>query len=295
MSARRGGTPADAARVVLSALRRRVDDGRFGVDAAVETAFVHLVRPGGPGERLGPADRATLRDTLAKLARPLQSTGPMPRALLAFARDAVDAALALLRTPRHPGAAIEQQIDSSTAQLARAALWAESTRARDDEDLVRRAVTRALRERKRGRRGRVPVDVPEGDPLRAVLHLPAHGRVWLPKNDLRAKIAATGKGSPFGEALKQAARFAEEHVRDALGEELWALARPVGFADRAETRVILEVGSSAAAHEAQLRQREFVGTLRTLPGLEKVKAIKVLVVAAQALPLTPPRGRPPRA
>jgi hypothetical protein len=99
VSARRGGTPADAARVVLSALRRRVDDGRFGVDAAVETAFVHLVRPGGPGERLGPADRAALRDTLAKLARPLQSTGPMPRALLAFARDAVDAALALLRAP----------------------------------------------------------------------------------------------------------------------------------------------------------------------------------------------------
>lgn len=284
MSARRGGTPADAARVVLSALRRRVDDGRFGVDAAVETAFVHLVRPGGPGERLGPADRAALRDTLAKLARPLQSTGPMPRALLAFARDAVDAALALLRAPRHPGAAIEQQIDSSTAQLARAALWAESTRARDDEDLVRRAVTRALRERKRGRRGRVPVDVPEGDPLRAVLHLPAHGRVWLPKNDLRARIVESARGSAFGAALQHAARFAEEPMRSALGEELWALARPVGFADHAETRVLVEVASSAAAHEAQLRSREFVGTLRALPGLERVKGIKVLVVSTEPAP-----------
>lgn len=296
MSARRtGSSAADAVRVVLAALRRRVDDGRFGVDAAVETAFTHLVRPGGPGERLGAADRATLRDTLTKLARPLQSTGPMPRALLAFARDAVDAARGLVRAPRHPGAAINDQVDAGTAELARAALWAESTRARDDEDLVQRAVTRALREKKRGRRGRVPVDVPEGDPLRAVLHLPAQGRVWLPRNDLRAKIAATGKGSPFGEALKQAARFAEEHVRDALGEELWALARPVGFADRAETRVLLEVASSAAAHEAQLRQREYVGTLRTLPGLEKVKAVKVLVVAAESLPITPARSRPPRA
>lgn len=275
----------DATRVVVSALRRRVDDGRFSADAAVETALAHLLRPGGPGARLGPVDRASLREVLVKLARPLASVGPMPRALLAFARDAVDATLALHREPRHPGVYIEEKTDGGTAALARAALWAESTRAKDDDDLVRRAVTRAVREKKRGRRGKVPVDVPEDDPLRAVLHLPARGRVWLPRNDLRAKIAGSSKGTAFGAALQQAARFAEEAIRDALGEELWALARPVGFADRGETKVLLEVTSSAAAHEAQLRQREFIGTLRTLRGLERVKTVKIVVVTPEVLPV----------
>lgn len=282
----------DATRVVVSALRRRVDDGRFSAEAAVDTALVHLLRPGGPGARLGAADRATLRDALVRLAQPLQRSGPMPRVLLGFARDAVEAALALGPKPRHPGVQIEEAVDGGTAALARAAVWAESPRARDDDDLVRRAVTRALREKKRGRRGKVPVDVAEGDPLRAVLHLPAHGRVWLPKNDLRARIAGASQGTPLGAALQQASRFAEEHVRGPLGEELWALARPVGFADRAETRVLLEAPSSAAAHEAQLRSREFVGTLRTLAGFERVKAIKVMVVAPSALPVLSAPRRP---
>ncbi len=282
--------------MVLVTLRRRVDEGQFSAEVAAETALAQLLRPGGPGARLGPVDRATLRDQVAALARPLATTGPMPRALLTFARDAVNATLVLLRPGRHPGARLEERIDDDTASLARAALWAELTRARDGDDLVRRAVTRAIREKKRGRRGKVTVDVPEDDPLRAVLHLPAHGRVWLPKNDLRAKIANTTKGSPFGAALQQAARFAEEVIRDAIGEELWALARPVGFADRAETRVVVEVTSSAAAHEAQLRTRELVGTLRTLPGMGRVKSIKVLV-ASPADPsarhdLTRPRRGP---
>ena len=44
--------------------------------------------------------------------------------------------------------------------------------------------------------------------------------------------------------------------------------------------MLLEVSSSAAAHEAQLRAREFVGTLRTLPGLSRLKGVKVQVAAA---------------
>lgn len=272
----RGARAADdAVRVLLAALRRRVDDGRFSAEVAAETALAQLLRAGGPGAQLGAIDRAALREAVAALARPLATTGPMPRALLAFARDAVQATTALRRPYRHPGAALEQRIDDDTATLARAALWAEATRGRGDDDLVRRAVTRALREKKRGRRGHVTVDVPDDDPLRALLHLPSRGRVWLPKNDLRARIAGTAAGTPFGAALQQAARFAEEVVRGALGEELWALARPVGFADRAETRVLVEVASSAAAHEAQLRSREIVATLRTLPGLARVKGIRV--------------------
>ncbi|MCC7070569.1 MAG: DUF721 domain-containing protein [Deltaproteobacteria bacterium] len=274
----------DAVRVLVVALRRRVDDGRFDVDIATSTALQQLLRAGGPGAPLGPADRATLRVAVAALARPFATTGPMPRALLAFARDAVQAALALHRAPRHPGASVSQRIDDGAAALARAAVWAEAGRARDNDDLVRRAVTRALREKKRGRRGHVPLDVEEGDPLRAVLQLPSRGRVWLPKNDLRARIVESARGSAFGAALQHAARFAEEPMRSALGEELWALARPVGFADHAETRVLVEVASSAAAHEAQLRSREFVGTLRALPGLERVKGIKVLVVSTEPAP-----------
>jgi hypothetical protein len=274
----------ETARILITALKKSRDRGNFNSDVAIDVVFLQLNRPGAPGARLSRDARIRLRRALEQLAKPLVDDPVAPRALLAFAQGAADAAWSLAKEPRHPGQRIDESLDDMK-KLAKAAIFAEATRARDQEDLVRRAVARAVREKKRERPGVAPVDVADGDPLRAVLHVPSRGRVVLPRNDVRNRIVGAAKNTAFGDALRKAARFGEEVVRPAIGEELWALGRPVGFSDKSEVRVLVEVVSSAHAQEIQMRSQELVFALRKIPGFERIAGIKVIVVSPKMLPV----------
>lgn len=281
----------DAARAVLRSVRHGLERGAFSKDDVVEVAMVQLLRPGRPGARLSATARDTLRAGLHQLAEALDVS--QPRSLLAFARAAADAALAMIPPPRHPGATIDVASRAGAAELARAAVWAEATHARDPDDHVQRAVTRALRERRKGR-GLKSVPLADDDPLRAVLDVPSRGRVVLPRTDLRIHMASAADGTALGQALRQAARFSEELIRDAVGEELWSLCRPVAFANKDETRVLVQVRSALMAHEVQLRSQELVHRLRTVPGLAQLAGIKIVVEEPAKLPVVSgrPRGMP---
>lgn len=274
----------EATRLVARAVRHAIDRGRFSSDEAVHVALVQLLRPGGPARRLSEESRAGIRRAVTQLAKALDPT--QPRSILAFARGAAEAAWSQVKDLRHPGAGIAEAAEGSAAELARAAVWAEAAFARGDEDHLRRAVTRALRERKKGR-GLTRLRLDDHDPLRSVLDVPVKGRVVLPKTDVRARIAAAAHGTALGDVLRQAARFSEDHLRPALGEELWAIARPVGFADKAESRVLVEVRSAMAAHEVQLRSQELTHRLRALPGFDKVHGTKIVVVEKPVLKVLP--------
>jgi hypothetical protein len=180
-------------------------------------ALRQLTRPGVALERWTAPQRQRLHDALSRLALPLADDPVQPRALLAFARAAADAALALAprRAPRFADG-------DSVRALARAALAAEAGVATSEDDLVRRAVTRAWRERRRGKPGTVALDVAERDPLRALLHVPATGKLRVARNDARAKIANAAARGVFGDVLHKAARFAPEVLEPALGEGRWA-------------------------------------------------------------------------
>jgi hypothetical protein len=272
----------ETTRLVARALRHAIDTGSFSTDEAVGVAWTQLLRPGGPAKRLGDAERLTLRATLEKLSRALDPS--QPRSILAFARSSSEAAWALVKDLRHPGAGIADAAHGNVRALATAAVWAEVAFGKNDEDTVRRAVTRALRERRKGR-GLVRVDLDDNDPLRTVLDLPERGRVILPKTDVRARIAEAAQETPLGAALRLAARFSEEIVRPAIGEELWSMARPVGFNDKAETRVIVEVKSALAAHEVQLRSRELLHRLQAIPGFQQLKGVKIVIVEQKVKPV----------
>lgn len=269
----------ETTRLVARAIRAAVDRGTFSIEQAVEIAHVQLLRPGGPGRSISAEARAKLRDGITALARGLDVT--QPRSILSFARGSAEAAWSMVKDLRHPGAGIADASHGSARELALAAVWAEATRARDSDDHVRRAVTRALRERKKSR-GLVRVSLDDDDPLRTVLDVPARGKVLLPKADVRARIAEAAEGTSLGEVLRQVARFSDEFLRPALGEEIWALCRPVGFSDKAQRRVLLEVRSSMAAHEVQLRSREIVVRIRKVPGFEKIEGTKIVVVERSA-------------
>jgi len=275
---------AEAQRLILRALAHRVDEGRFGADDAVDIALVQLGRPGGP--RLSDAQKHALRRGLALLARSLSP--PTPRALHTFAHDAAQLAWTAERPARSPGATLRDIAHSpDTSQIARAAVYAELLHARDDDDLVRRAVRRAVLERRRALPG-VPVPLASGDPLRNLLDLPAAGRLRLPRPDVRGTIARIAANDPaFGDTLRKAARFARHVLEPALGEELWLLCRPVGFVDRAETRVLVAAESSLGAQEMQLRARELVYRLRQVDGFAAVDAVRVVVDPLAYKGLTP--------
>ncbi len=263
-------------RLVL-ALKRRVDLGRFSADDAVAIAMLQLSRPGGP--RLSANDRQRLHTALSTLSSSLcsDSQPPTGRAVYDFAKAAAAAAWQLHRAGRSPSSVIRERADGNARALAEAAVYAELFNARGDDDLVRRAVTRAWRERRRGAPGR-PVPLGANDPLRTLLELPAEGRLRLPRGDVRGVIADVATGDlNFGALMRAVAIFARPVMEPAMGPELWTLCRPVGFSDQRRTRVLVAAASSVGAQEAQLRSMEIVHRLRQVDGLKHIVGVKVQV------------------
>jgi hypothetical protein len=269
---------------ILRVLERELESGRpFTWSLAAQHALAVVLRQGGSrpvGER----------ERLAEVLRAIAETMPPaiePGALEAFADVVSDVGLRQVRH-RHPG----QQLNASDepprrpSELARAAVYAEYAGAVSDEAAVHRAVTRALRERKRARRGKRSLSIEDRDPLRRVLDLPDHGRPVVASGDVR--VAMTGKLAPL---LAQAVPFAEVHVRRALGEELWARCRPIGWGDARHTRVLLAVPSSPVAHELGLSRREIVRRLQGVPGFEKVKDVRFQVQERSFVVVDPERDR----
>jgi hypothetical protein len=263
--------------LILRALKRRVELGRFGPEDAVDEALLQLSRAGGP--RLADEDRARLRATLTTLARTL--TPPSAKALYVFAKDAAKLGWQLHRAGRSPGAVIRERADvergGDLRALAEAAVYRELLHAKDDEDLIRRAVTRALGERRRGAPGRV-VPLENGDPVRDLLDLPSSGRVRLPRGDVRGAIAHAAKNDAgLGGLLRQVAVFSKPVMEEALGDELSVLCRPVGFTDPRRSKVLVVTASSVAAQETQLRSRELLYRLQQLPALAHITGVRVVV------------------
>lgn len=263
--------------LLLRALKRRVELGRFAPEDAVDEVMLQLSRAGGP--RLADDDRARLRATLTTLSRTL--TPPSAKALYAFAKDAAKLGWQLHRAGRSPGATIRERADverrGDLRALAEAAVYKELLHARDDEDLIRRAVTRALGERRRGAPGRV-VPLDNGDPVRDLLDLPSSGRLRLPRGDVRGAIAhAVKNDAGLGGLLRQVAVFAKPVMEEALGEELFLLCRPVGFAGARRSKVLVVTASSVAAQETQLRSRELLHRLKQLPALAHISGVRVVV------------------
>lgn len=273
----------DTTRHLARVLRHAVERGAPAAKL-VELSLVQLCRPERPGSRLSAPGRARLREALEVLV--LHVEDPIRWiAIERYARAASEVVITLVPRARHPGAALATRLDSSR-KLAEAAVWAERGLAHDDEDLVRRAVTRGLRERRRGFRGKTTLAVGAGDPLRGLLDLPSEGSVVLARHDLRTHLLRTSVRAQRNKdptqmglvpLLRRVARFSEAVLRPGIGDDLWALCRPVGFADKAETRVLVEVLGSVFAQEVALRKNELLHRLRLVDGFALVKDVRFAI------------------
>src|SRR5690606_3788374 len=148
---------------VMRALLNARDRGRFSTHDAADVARVTLLRGERAGAVLSDEKRAQLVLAIGALAAHLDVTDA--QSLEAFSFACADACLALVPKDRHPGQRISEKTGNLRA-LAEAAVYAERMNSSTDEQLVQRAVTRAVRERRRGRPGMAPVRLVDGDPLR---------------------------------------------------------------------------------------------------------------------------------
>jgi hypothetical protein len=251
----------------------------FDKQQLLDVLRAQLSRPGRPGSRLSPPQRARWHEQLAALVRDVE--GPTSqRVLFDLCRDAARAAWSHLptasRSRRDPRATVD-----NARRLARASLVAEWGGEGTDDERVRRALTRAVRERRRADRETARLELPDGDPLRAMLSLPASGVVRLPKNDVRAHLVRArsreGERGTLPDLLRRASRFSERTLRPVLGEELWGLCRPVGFADRHGRVITVQVDNAALAHEISMRKRELLSRLRAAPGFENARDVRFKV------------------
>lgn len=263
----------ETTRLILRTLRRRVDAGAFDPADAVDIALQQILRPGGP--RLNVGDRQRLSEALKVHSK--QLSPPSSKAIYEFAKAAAAAAWINHQAGRSPGASLRERTEASPRSLIQAAIAREAPHAKDSEDLLRRAVNRALRERRRGAPG-VLVPLDSGDPLRGLLDLPTAGRVRLPRGEIRGSMArAAVDDGVLGGILRQAAVFSSMVMQPLLGEALWRMCRPIGFADRRRTKVLVAAPTSVMAQEVQLHSRELLHRLQQLPALKTITGIRVVV------------------
>ncbi len=266
---------AELQRLIVRALKTRIERGQFSSEDGVDIAFNQVFRPRGP--RIPEGKKSDLRIAIQRIARVLDP--PTAPALHSFGKQVAELAWMLHPRPRSPLAPQEDAWFGS-AELARAAIDAELTGgggAFGADDLVRRAVRRGMNARRRSRPGpRLPVK--SGDSLRDLLDVPLHGVVRLPGKDMRWQMASAFQhDGPLSEAMRTASIFHSERMEQALGPILWALGRPVGFSDKKQTRILIASSSSTAAQEALMHGREITWRLQQLKGLEHIVGMKISV------------------
>ncbi|MDP2345866.1 MAG: hypothetical protein Q8O67_33310 [Deltaproteobacteria bacterium] len=262
-------------RLIVRALKTRLERGRFSTEDGVDVAFNQVFRPRGP--RIPEHKKDDLRIAIQRVAKMLEP--PTAQALYGFAKQVAELAWLLHPRPRSPLAPQEDAWFGS-GELARAAIAAELSAgggAFGADDLVRRAVRRGLSARRKSRPGPM-LPTKSGDPLRDLLDVPLHGVVRLPGKDFRWQMASTFQHEgALSDAMRTASIFHSERMEKALGPLLWALCRPVGFSDKKQTRILIASSSSTAAQETIMHSREILFRLQQMKGLEKITGVKVTV------------------
>ena len=305
-----------AVRHLERVFRYRIEAGeQMERDDVVRIAYVQLLRAGLAGARLNEHGRKLLRKQLNAFVQEVHDATRLVE-LRPFLLRASRAASELAPPPgKHARDRVTPQ-----ASLERL-IQREIGRSKDSDDVVRRAVLSAIRRRRAAMRGQRQVLVEPEDPMRDLLDLRPEGEVVLPYSDVRAQLmrgeterlrglnAAYRAGridektyakrkealktSGFVGLLRQAAIFSDQRLREAMGDELWGLCRPVGFSDSRQRTLLVEVSSAALAQEISMRKTELLSRLRQLPGFERLRDVRFSVVPHQALPIL--GKRPPRA
>ena len=253
----------DASQSVLRVLRNHFERSRLLQEAwrcAPEVAIRHLCRSGWPGESL----RETQKKQIIKELSPLASS-------LAYANDMKSLAQFAQKTVLHllTQVSSKSRTEIETGRLV-GFIKAEQHRGERGETAATRAAARFLQQKRRAHKQTTYIAPNQYGHLQELLSLPKSTGTELPKQDIRGLIL---KSSLSG-LLQKASCFAPEVLRPVLGDMLFRQIKPVGFADQTQKSILIQVESSAIAHEMLFRKLEILKRLQQIPEFRQVNDLR---------------------
>lgn len=162
-------------------------------------------------------------------------------------------------------------------------LKAELQLSSNPNEAVARAAYKLFKLRKQKASRYAKTYLPEGDPLRKILGLPEKKAVDLPDYDIRRYMlkrpykAKNQNGVSVYDLLQRAAPFSADVLIDALGKDLYYRYKPVGYADRFNKIVSIQVASSASAYEFNFYKAEIMLRLKTIKNFESITGLHLVL------------------
>lgn len=235
--------------------------------------MMQLNRPGWPGSYLPPAEQLSLMPQLVKRAH-LLLYSPTTAGMQQFSDDI--AKLLVEKISRKDADPVNAEFDKIIAEQVEIYLAAGLSE--------NQAVLRA---RKIIKKSAQPSRLAPADAaLKEVFSVPMSHRVQLPREDIRSvllKIAGErrpDKQSGLGKILREASLISHDDVREALGEEIYCLCQPIGFADQWKRILVAKVSSSSAAHKAAYYSTDIIKRLKALNGFNTISQVRFQVQPA---------------
>lgn len=253
----------DTTQVLLNVLKSHFESSKELSEAwktAPTLTLMHLSRPGWPAEFLTRDHKALIGFELQKLAQELFYSSDM-KSLLKFAQNAIGLVL------RYGSKKSKTQVEK---QRLAGLIKVEQLDGQTDQVAASRAAARYLNNKKREQIGKSYVQPDPNNRLLELLSLPKSMGAELPKQDIRALILKNS----LADLLKKASCFSPDVLKTVLGEDFSRHLKPVGFTDKAQKTVLIEVKSSSIAHEMSFRKPEILRRLRQLKEFEQVTDIR---------------------
>lgn len=257
----------DTTAVLLKVLKSHFEQSKELSEAwkqAPSLTLMHLSRPGWPAEFLTKDHKALIGFELQKLAKELFYSNDM-KSLLKFAQNAIG--LVLNYASKKSKTHVEKQALASLIRV-------EQLEGQTDQASAARAAARYLNNKKKEQAGKSYVKPDPGNRLLELLSLSKSMGAELPKQDIRGLILKNS----LADLLKKASCFSPDVLSAALGEDFSKVLKPVGFTDKAQKVVLIEVRSSSVAHEMSFRKPEILRRLRQLKEFEQVTDIRFSTV-----------------
>lgn len=236
-------------------------------DSVAETTMIQVCRPGWPGNYIPHAARSSLLTQLIQLARlPLYS--PTITAVQEFSEAAAQLIVEII--PEQFADPFGQGNEKIVSEYVK--VFLQSGLSENQAFLRAGKIAKKLAAMSGRQTGNVQ--------LKSAFSMPTAYPSKLAKEDIRSVLLRIAqekrpdRQSGLGKLLQEVFVVSHNEVRSALGEEIYAICQPMGFADQWKRVLIAKVSSSAAAHKAAYYSTEIIRRLKPLPGFASITTVR---------------------
>lgn len=203
-----------------------------------------------------------------------------PMSIRSFAKSCIDASDKSLGKPSPKILETPKQLKKKAYQEIALAI----ARGESQETALNRAAHQLVRFKKKQDAAERKVRMAEEHPLSETFSALNSHSSKMPKEDIRQHLlnlkrkteSGSDQGRLFG-LLKKAQAFSAPRVHALLGDELFFLCKPLGFLDRADQILLVEVPTSAHLHALTYRKLEVLMALKKDDNFRAVKNIRFKV------------------